>query len=206
MKYLYVIRHGETEFNKSHRMQGRGINASLNEKGKEQAKAIASFLSDKPISKIVTSSLNRSVESVNPLCELFNIEPEKFADLDEMDFGSLEGKPFEEVKENLKYLQEQWSSGNLEVAPEGGENPLEVFERANSKVKEILVSSKDDHIVFMLHGRLIRILLSKWLGMGLRNMHKIEHQNGIINHLKWDRGNYEAVELNITEHLLSLNG
>lgn len=206
MKHLYVIRHGETKFNKTHRMQGRGINASLNEKGREQAKAIANFFSNKPISKIVTSSLNRSAESVNPLCELFKIEPEKFADLDEMDFGSLEGKPFEEVKGDLKYLQEQWSSGNLEVAPEGGENPLEVFERANSKVKEVLVASEDNHIVFMLHGRLIRILLSKWLGMGLQNMHKIEHQNGIINHLKWDGENFEAVELNITEHLLSLNG
>ena len=204
MKHLYVIRHGETKFNKSHRMQGRCINASINVKGREQAEAIASFLNEKTISKIVTSSLNRSIESANPLCELFNIEPEQYADLDEMNFGTLEGKPFKEVKEELKYLQERWSSGNLEVSPQDGENPLEVFERANSKVKEILATSEDHHIVFMLHGRLIRILLSKWLGLGLQNMHKIEHQNGAINHLKWDGENFEAVELNITEHLLSL--
>lgn len=204
MKHIYVIRHGETKFNKSHRMQGRGINASLNNKGREQAQEIASFLSKKPISKIVTSSLNRSIESANPLCELFKIEPGKYADLDEMDFGTLEGKPFEEVKEELEYLQQHWSTGELEVSPQGGENPLEVFERANSKVKEVLDTSDASHIVFMLHGRLIRILLSKWLGLGLQNMHKIDHQNGAINHLKWDGENFEAVELNITEHLLNL--
>lgn len=201
MKQLYIIRHGETEFNKSHLMQGRGINASLNDKGMQQALAISIYLKDKPVSKIVTSSLNRAKESAEPLCKTLDLRPEEFSALDEMDFGDLEGKSFEEVKSDLVHLHESWSSGNLEVAPEKGENPTEVFKRANSKIVEILEFSNDEQIVFMLHGRLIRILLSEWLGLGLKNMHQIEHQNGAINHLVWNNGAFEVVELNIIEHL-----
>ncbi len=201
MKQLYIIRHGETEFNKSHLMQGRGINASLNDKGLEQAVAISVYLKDKPVSKIVTSSLNRAKESAEPLSRTLNLKPEEFSKLDEMDFGDLEGKSFEEVKSDLIYLHESWSSGKLNIAPVNGENPVQVFERANTKVQEILSISNDECIVFILHGRLIRILLSEWLGLGLKNMHQIEHQNGAINHLKWDNGAFESVELNIIEHL-----
>lgn len=202
MKQLYIIRHGETRFNKSHLMQGRGINASLNDTGRRQAEAISIYLKDQPVSKIVTSSLKRAKESAEPLCRLFNLKREAYTELDEMDFGDLEGKSFDEVKSELVHLHESWSSGKLEIAPENGENPVQVYKRANLKVEEILKLSDAECIVFMLHGRLIRILLSEWLGLGLKKMHQIEHQNGAINTLRWKESGFEAVELNLTSHLL----
>jgi len=201
MKNIYVIRHGQTEFNKLRLMQGRGINASLNDTGREQANRIAEFLKPSSITKVITSSLNRSKESAEPVCSYFSIKAEDYSDLDEMNFGVLEGKEIEAVKEDLKFLHDNWCNGNLKIAPENGEHPTEVFERANRKIIEILRDSEDQHIVFILHGRLIRILLSKWLGLGLHNMHKIEHQNGAINHLMWDNGVFEPIELNIINHL-----
>ncbi len=201
MKAVYLIRHGETDYNKLKRMQGRGINASINEKGKEQAVAVAEWLRDKPVNNVITSSLKRAIESAAPICECKEVTHESYTELDEMNFGELEGKPFMEVKSDLLHLHENWSNGNLKAAPANGEYPIEVFERANAKVIEILYSNGSNHIVFMLHGRLIRILLSEWLGLGLQNMHQIEHQNGAINHLIWRDGIFEAVRLNITSHL-----
>ena len=201
MKDIYIIRHGETEYNKMHRMQGRGIDASLNKEGRSQAEAICNFMKDKAITKIVTSSLKRAIETANPLSEELKIKLETFKDLDEMNFGVLEGKPFKDVIEDLKYLQTQWSSGNLQIAPEAGENPIEVFDRAGSKIMNVIETSKDQQIIFMIHGRLIRILLSEFLGLGLKNMHEIEHQNGSINHLSWNGNQFEVVELNIITHL-----
>jgi len=201
MKHIYLVRHGETDYNKSHRMQGRGINASLNGIGRVQAVRIAEFLKDRSITKVITSSLNRAKESAEPICKHFVLTPESYAELDEMDFGTLEGKLIEEVKEDLKVLHNSWAGGSLKISPEKGESPIEVFERSNSKIDEVLTLSEDEHIVFMLHGRLIRILLSEWLGLGLQNMHKIDHQNGAINHLKWNSGVFEAIELNVVSHL-----
>jgi probable phosphoglycerate mutase len=104
----------------------------------------------------------------------------------------------------LLEVHTQWKGGNIDFAPNKGESPRVAFERAHGKVQEVLEHSGEESIVFMIHGRLTRILLSEWLGYGLKNMHKIEHQNGAINHLSWENGIFKAVALNKTEHLLEL--
>ncbi len=201
MKHLYIIRHGETDFNKAHKMQGRGIDASINELGQAQAEAIANALKDVPITKIVTSSLIRTKETAQPLIEQTKAIVEGYKDLDEMSFGTLEGKVFELVQADVKVLHNSWVKGELDVASENGESPNEVFRRANAQVLKVLQNSEDEHIVFMLHGRLIRILLSVWLGFGLSKMDSISHNNGAINHLLWDGEGFKGIVLNKTNHL-----
>lgn len=204
MKYFYIIRHGETEFNKSKKLQGRGIDASLNEKGKEQAKAIAEALINKPITKIITSSLKRTKESAAPLIDAIQPEVEGYSDLDEMSFGDFEGSSFYEVQEYLKYLQKEWSLGNTDIVVPGGESPNEVYERAANRLIKIAENSPDNHIAVFIHGRLIRILLAGILGLGLQHMQDIKHENGAINILKWESGVFSSVSLNETSHLKHL--
>lgn len=206
MKQLFFIRHGETDNNKASIIQGRGLDASINELGRLQAKAICDALEPFNIQKIVASGLRRTHETVQPLAEQRKLKIEKYPELDEIDFGIMEGKVFTEIQEQVMEVHEQWKGGNVDFAPEKGESPLQTFTRANSKVVEVLESSKEEYIVFMIHGRLTRILLSEWLGYGLHNMHKIEHQNGAINRLTWKAGKFEAVELNKTDHLVELVG
>lgn len=206
MKQLFFIRHGETDNNKASIIQGRSLDASINKLGRMQAQAIRNALEPFDIQKIVASGLRRTHETVQPLAKQRKLEIEKYTELDEIDFGILEGKVFTEIKDQVMEVHAQWSSGNVDFAPEKGESPRQTFTRANRKVVEVLESSKEEHIVFMIHGRLTRILLSEWLGHGLQNMHKIEHQNGAINRLTWKAGKFEAVELNKTDHLVELVG
>ncbi|RNC79940.1 MAG: histidine phosphatase family protein [Balneola sp.] len=201
MKQVYFIRHGETDNNKNRLLQGRKINASINEKGREQAKAIADALADVPIKKIVTSSLVRAIETAEPLMISKNLDSDQYEELDEMSFGDWDGRPFSEVISPIKAVQEAWIAGETNTQIPGGESPEEVFERAGKKVIHILNTAEEQYLAFIVHGRLIRILLSKFLGFGLQNMHLIKHSNGAINHLTWDGDKFEAVKLNSTEHL-----
>ncbi len=201
MKHVFFIRHGETDNNKFHRLQGRGVDASINEAGREQANAIAEALKDYPIEKVVVSSLIRTLETATPLIKQSDALVEHYEELDEMSFGDFEGCYFKEVKAQIHEVNEQWMEGNVEVEIPGGESPQQVFDRAGSKIIEVLENAEEDHIVFLLHGRLIRILLSEFLGKGLKNMHLIKHQNGSINHLLWNGSGFEAVELNKIDHL-----
>lgn len=201
MKHFFIIRHGETELNKLRLLQGRGINASVNKVGRSQAHAIAKALSIYPIQKIVTSSLIRTQESAAPLAEIKSINIESWKELDEMSFGDLEGKSFNNVLDQLKFLQNEWSFGNTKIPVPGGESPEDVYERAGKKIREIAENSSETHIAVFIHGRLIRILLSEILGLGLKNMHQIQHQNGAINHLIWENGVFKTVQLNIVNHL-----
>lgn len=188
MKHFYIIRHGETEFNKSKLLQGRGINAPLNGIGWLQAKAVANALESYPIEKIVTSSLIRTKQTAAPFAQRTHTEIESWSEFDEMSFGNFEGKPFFDVIEHLKELQEVWSNGQIDVEVPGGESPEEVYERAATKLIEIAESSAETHIAVFIHGRLIRILLTGILGYGLKNIQNIEHENGAINHITLGEG------------------
>ncbi|MEX0856629.1 MAG: histidine phosphatase family protein [Balneolaceae bacterium] len=201
MKQLFVIRHGETDNNKAKMIQGRSINAPINALGKRQALAIVEVLDTFSIQKIVASSLDRTHQTAEPLATKLGLDSEKHTDLDEIDFGELEGQEFQLIESQINMVHTKWSSGEVDFAVEGGESPRQVFDRANKRIQHILSTSEEENIVFVIHGRLIRILLSEWLGHGLKNMHLIEHQNGAINHLTWQNGEFKAVELNKTAHL-----
>lgn len=204
MRHLYIVRHGETDFNKTQKIQGRGIDAPLNLTGKSQAKAVAAYFKEIPVSRVVTSSLRRTVETAGPLLRLTDAAFESHPELDEMNYGEYEGLPFQQVMHEIKQMNANWASGNLDDRPLYGESPKEVYERAHAKVLDVLTRTDDEHLVFVIHGRLIRILLSEWLGYGLVNMDKIAHANGAINYLSKAGGEFTPVSLNITTHLTEL--
>lgn len=204
MKQIFFIRHGETDNNKANIIQGRSLDASINERGRLQARAIREAMKTHTIDQIVASALVRTHQSVEPLAKERKLAIEKYSELDEINFGDLEGQVFTEIMDQIHELNDLWKSGAVDHAPKNGESPKATFERADRKVREILSTSNAENIVFMSHGRLIRILLSEWLGLGLKNMDQIEHQNGAINHLTWVDGEFEAVALNKTDHLLEL--
>ena len=60
VKDIYLIRHGETEYNRKGVVQGSGIDADLNELGQKQAEAFFAHYQDLPIDKIYTSALKRT--------------------------------------------------------------------------------------------------------------------------------------------------
>lgn len=201
MKHIFIIRHGETDNNKHHLLQGRGVNASINGKGKEQAECVSNALKDIPVEKVIVSSLKRTIETATPLIERTDAVVESYSELDEMSFGEWEGAYFEDVRASIEAINQKWKQGDIEAVIPGGESPKQVFERASKKLIDVLKDSDEENIVFMIHGRLIRILLSGLLNLGLENMDLIKHENGAINHLTWDGEYFKTVELNMTEHL-----
>lgn len=204
MKQLFIIRHGETDNNRAHIIQGRSLDASINELGRMQAHAICTAMEPYQIDKIAASGLVRTCETARPLADQRKLEIEKYPELDEIDFGEFEGKVFTDIQDKVLEVHEKWKGGKVDYAPKNGESPLHAYKRANSKVTQVLETTEAENIVFMIHGRLTRILLSEWLGYGLKNMDQIQHQNGAINHLTWHEGIFKAVELNKTNHLLEL--
>ncbi len=198
---IYLARHGETEYNRKSQIQGRGIDAPLNDTGVKQARAIGHYLSSIPINRIISSNLKRSKQTAQVVAGSFGLDIESHADLDEMNFGILEGRPISEIKNELESLHNRWKSGNVEYAMEQGESPSTVLNRAGSRAQSIIKNNESSHLLFVLHGRLLRILLSDWLNYGLKNMHRIPHTNGALYHVQWNGKGFEEKFLNMTDHL-----
>lgn len=199
---IFIARHGQTDYNRRGLLQGRGIDAPLNETGFRQADQLSSYLNGYDADALFSSSLVRTWQTAEPLRKAKNLDIVRETDLDEMDFGDFEGKPYLDAAKELDTIQNFWKRGELDVPVPGGESPRQVFDRANSAFHAIADKFSGTNLVMVLHGRLIRILVSEWLGMGLKNMHKIEHQNAGINQLVYD-GSFKAIYLNKTDHLVT---
>lgn len=198
---IYIARHGETEYNRLNKIQGRGVDISLNEKGRLQAESIAGELRDVGLDTIFCSSLLRTRETAGIIAGTRGMDPRAYAELDEMNFGITEGRHSGEIGEYLDQAHRKWREGDVEYSIPGGESPTEVLRRAGTKADELLKEWEGGTMLFILHGRLIRILIAHWLGYGLEGMHKVEHRNGALYHLRWDGQHFEPVYLNKTSHL-----
>lgn len=202
---LFIARHGETDYNIKGLLQGRGINAPLNDAGRNQAELLAGYLGNYKSDLLISSTLTRSWQTAEYLKRNNGLEIERNIDLDEMHFGKFEGLPYSEIVKEINQVDEEWRQGNVSFKIPGGESPEEVFERADRAIQKYINSLKTGTMSIVIHGRLIRILLSEWLGFGLKNMHLIEHNNGAVNQLSYENGKFEPIYLNKTDHLKEFN-
>ena len=198
---LFIARHGETEYNRKKLLQGRGIDASLNNTGIQQAKELSKYLCSYPVQFLGSSSLRRSYETAGYHGKSIKKDVIQYSGLDEMDYGDFEGVSFLDVEKEIKEISRSWRNGHIDLRIPGGESPKDTFERANSAMMDLMESNEDEILAVVIHGRLIRILLSEWLCFDLTNMHNFGFHNGAVNQLIFKNGSFEAVYLNKTDHL-----
>ncbi|MBC8047154.1 MAG: histidine phosphatase family protein, partial [Fimbriimonadaceae bacterium] len=137
MKEIYIIRHGETDFNHKGIVQGRGVNSSLNNKGREQSKNFYEAYKTSGFEKIYVSTLKRTHETVD-LFQHHDIEIEKHQGLDEISWGIHEGKSNGETFKQFYEILHAWKSGDIDVKIEAGESPLDVQQRQKEFIKDII--------------------------------------------------------------------
>lgn len=200
-KKIYIVRHGQTDFNLRNIVQGSGVDSALNDRGQEQAKAFFEHYKDVAFEKVYTSMLQRTVQSVQSFIDL-GIPHERLAGLNEISWGTKEGHPITpEEDEYYHYMLKQWQLGNTSLSIEKGESPEDVIKRMKPAVDHILQQSEEKTILVCMHGRAIRILLCHLLQYPLKSMDMFEHQNLCLYKLDYT-GSMFSVELhNDVRHL-----
>ena len=176
-KTVYLIRHGETDFNRQGVVQGSGVDSDLNTLGKAQAEAFFQHYQHIPFDKVYTSGLKRTHQSVNKFLEK-NIPWEQHTGLNEISWGVREGKiPNNRDNEYYKILIDSWVAGKTDMPSEGGESPADVITRQNPVVDLILSRPEEQTVLIAMHGRAIRILLTLLLKRPLNEMDTFDHAN-----------------------------
>jgi len=199
-KKIYLIRHGQTDFNLKGIVQGSGVDSDLNEKGREQAEAFYTMYKDVPFKKIYTSALIRTYQSVSKfITDGIPHQTEKA--LNEISWGMWDGKlPTSEMHSVYWQIVNRWKEGDLEAKIEGGETPIEVRARLMPMVERLL-SQEDSPILVCMHGRAMRILLAMLTGQALSVMDSFPHENLCLYLLEVKDGQAVIVEQNNLEHL-----
>ena len=203
-KIIYLIRHGETDLNKNGIVQGRGMDTSLNDKGRQQAEAFYNMYKDVPFDKLYTSTLQRTHQTVQKFID-DGLSWTQYAGLDELAWGIYEGQEStEELRQTFANMMQSWQSGDLHLKFENGESPLEVRERQLEVLEKIIEDKDYKNILICMHGRAMRLFLCILTGAPLFKMDTFPHTNTTLYKLKYDGSKFEIIDFNNTDHLKSI--
>lgn len=203
-KKIYIIRHGQTDFNLKGIVQGSGVDSSLNEKGIAQAQAFFEMYQHVEFDKIYTSVLKRTSQSVDSFLRK-GIPHEKLAGLNEISWGTKEGQSITpEEDAYYHWMLNQWQLGNTHERIEGGESPDDVSKRQEIALNHILKQIEENTILICMHGRAMRILLCRLLNYPLRSMDMFEHQNLCLYMVEHTGSMFVVKKHNDTAHLENL--
>lgn len=155
---VYLMRHGLTDWNLSHRMQGRS-DIPLNETGFAQARAAAEGMKEVPLDYITASPLIRTQQTAQTVASYFGLPFHKEERLIEMGFGDLEGVV---VTENP--LCQCIFSDPCAYKPVGnGESYEEMYHRAQLILDEVIRPLEQAHhhdVLLISHGAVIRSVVA----------------------------------------------
>ena len=154
---IYVVRHGETDWNKEGRIQGTTDN-SLNAKGKEQAATIAAQLSLISIDHIYTSGLTRAIQTGDALKVKAPMTAQPL--LNERSFGIFEGKADKDV---AKELGPRAMSLNDDM--DGGESLASIAKRVGKATRDIVERHPGGTVMIVAHSGVNPLVIGELIGL-----------------------------------------
>lgn len=164
---LYIVRHGETEWNVIKRFQGQ-LNTPLTEKGIKKLKETGKKLENVLFDEVYTSELGRTVASAEIILNENNgyknnkLELQKLAELNEVYFGVWQGLTYEEVF--LKYPEEGnnyfYNVKNYNAENVEAEKLEDALERFLKGINKILDSHELGNILVVTHGTVFEMFMN----------------------------------------------
>jgi len=202
-KKIYLVRHGETDFNLQGIVQGSGIDSSLNETGRAQAFAFYNNYKHIKFDRVYTSKLKRTIESVAHFIQA-GIQHESLSGLNEISWGEKEGQKITpEEDKYYHWMLRQWQLGKTNERIDGGESPEDVIVRQKPAIDYIMRKENESTILICMHGRAIRILLCHLLHYPLKSMDLFEHKNLCLYVLNYTGSLFNVERYNDVGHLQS---
>ena len=172
MKF-YLLRHGETEWNKLGKFQGL-TDVSLNERGMAQARDSARAALGWDHSVIYASSLTRTVQVAEELRKLSGAPVVTDPGLRELSLGDLEGVTGAEMRAGWPELYATWRANPAEVVMPNGETLAQLQTRAWQAIQEIERAHADaPGVVVVSHNFTIRTIMCAILDIPLFNFHRM---------------------------------
>ena len=154
----YVIRHGETEWNKKDIFQG-GLDSPLTKRGVNHAISIAKHLAEKEIKYVFSSPLGRSLKTAKIITDKLKAKLIVVPEFQEMHFGIFQGKKTKIIKKQFTeffVIRQQIPNSKLFIPYPKGESYFDVYLRAIKPLMSLLANY--DNFVIVGHESINRLL------------------------------------------------
>ena len=182
MPLLLLVRHGENDYTRTHKLAGRLPGVHLNEHGQKQAQALGEALKDVPIKAIYSSPLERAVETATPIAKARELKLHIEKGLLETNVGKWQGRSLASLR-----LQKQWKV--VQQAPSRAQFPEgETFYELQTRVAAALDAIVRNHkpkdiIACVFHADPIKLAIAHYIGLPLDNFQRLSCDTGSITAL-----------------------
>ena len=194
---IYLIRHGETDYNKGRRLQGV-TDIPLNARGIELAEKTAEGLRDIAFDRIYTSPLIRSRKTAEIIRGSRDIEIIPTDGLKEISFGDYEGLTVLTESYNIPDPDfcDFFNAPERYHTPPGGESIEALRQRTTSFIREIMSDPANEGKTLLMasHGAAIRGMLSGLQGLPVAQFwNGGVHKNCAVTLLRAEQGKFEII-------------
>ncbi|MCI1944458.1 alpha-ribazole phosphatase [Clostridium luticellarii] len=186
---IYFVRHGQTNENNKGYYYGK-MDVYLNEKGLSQARKAAAFLSPIKFDEVYVSERKRTTETARIILQDHSQRVKLNVDkrINEMDFGSFEGKNYRDIKKLYPKEWEVWCSDWKNQSPPGGESYIQFYSRIHGFMDDILKLDREN-ILIVTHGGVVRSVYCYILNGNLDFFWKFASKNGDVTLIKYEYNN-----------------
>lgn len=205
--HLYLIRHGRTEWNTLGLLQGTG-DSPLTEEGIQGAKLTGKALADVAFNACYSSLMKRAQDTADFIIGDRNIPHFHHRGLNEIHFGSWEGKRSAELTENPEYILLRTDPKSYQAIENKGETIDQLHKRVMNAIEQIVAQHKDgDNILVVSHGMTLTLLTAVLKGIHWHNFRNPDLHtfvaNTAISVVKVDNQKIELIQFNNVDHLPS---
>ena len=201
MPTVIAVRHAETDWNRTGRLQGWAP-TDLNERGREQAAAAGAWLADEyDVDRAVGSDLLRATRTADRILEAVGDVPVTHDDAwRERDLGVYQGLTYGDVEERFpEFGLGETAYESTGAVPEGGESLWDMADRVTAAVDRLNERHLDETVLLVTHGGPLHVLLGYAKGMPLRTALGSHHQpNCAVNEIRADGDGMRVVRENVT--------
>jgi len=201
MTRIILIRHGQTEWNRSERFRGHA-DVPLNETDLAQAEATAlRVVAEWKPTWVYSSPLDRAVRTGEAIARRLGLRVQPHPGLTDLDFGQWQGLSPEEVRDHWPEKAQEWIEAPHRALIPGGESLPIARTRVMTAVREIVSRHTGGTFVLVGHDVVNRLVLLAAMGLGNERYWHIRQDNCAINVVETQKDDFTIVSLNDTCHL-----
>jgi probable phosphoglycerate mutase len=204
---IFLIRHGESTYNREDRVQGDSDFSVLTDHGARQAEQLkealeAGVTENGGFDSIYSSPLKRAMETAH-IIRPKGLDIMTDVRLKERGFGTLQGMFSSEFEEKYPEIWKAYNSVKSLDGVKGAESSEDFQERAWDALQDIIEENKGKKVLVVTHGGIIKVIIAKIMGVPLEERGKLRTSNVGITVIKYDHlaKKYKTIKMNDTNHL-----
>jgi broad specificity phosphatase PhoE len=197
---LLLVRHGQSTWNREHRIQGQ-LDPPLSAEGRLQAERLGRRLAGRTFVAAYSSDLKRALETAQLIGEATGSSPVASAGLREVYLGQWEGLNTAEIEHRFPEAWALWTKEpRWDVVP-GGEGEKAFEARVNQELDSILARHENGDVLIVTHGGVIQVALHRVIGRSNHGLFPFRIENASISTIEKRNGRFVVSGVNDTSHL-----